>query len=328
VEERHLEQPSSRPNPLFLVGVVLVVVLLSFFLARNSSLLRESFGVITTLSPYLLMSALLGQVISYAGSGYLVQAAFKLLDTPLSLGRSIVFFNASSTTGVVAGGTAASAASMYWLGRREGLPQHRAITVGLLPDATNFLSMFVVSCFGVLYLFLDHKLAPHLLYMFGVALFLLIIAALLISALISYPTVCEKLLSAPIRIMNRVFKKDIHESAVTRTVSDLKKSFALLIKEWPHVVLGEAINILGDLLTIYVLFLAVGISVPFGLLLVGYGLPHLLGIDSAQALVVVLAYRLLSFWIPLVIGLLSLNRLRQGAERESVSGSLSEVGNP
>jgi uncharacterized protein (TIRG00374 family) len=96
---------------------------------------------------------------------------------------------------------------------------------------------------------------------------------------------------------------------------------------WRGPLLGAVFNIGFDMLTIYFLFIAVGHQVSLGVLLTGYGLPLLLGkmafmvpgglgviestmtalyaslgVAKAEVVVVVLAYRILSFWLPLILG--------------------------
>ena len=80
------------------------------------------------------------------------------------------------------------------------------------------------------------------------------------------------------------------------------------------------------MLTLYALFIAAGHPVSLGVLLTGYGLPLLLGkisflpggvgiveatmaalygglgVPSGVTVVVILIYRLLSFWLPLLLG--------------------------
>ena len=85
-------------------------------------------------------------------------------------------------------------------------------------------------------------------------------------------------------------------------------------------------NLGFDMLTLYFLFVAAGHSVTPGVLLVGYGLPQLLakfaiilpggvgvveagmaalyhglGVPEAVTVVVVLAYRMMCFWVPTLV---------------------------
>jgi uncharacterized protein (TIRG00374 family) len=91
--------------------------------------------------------------------------------------------------------------------------------------------------------------------------------------------------------------------------------------------LGAFLNTTFDMLTLYLIFIAARNPVSPGVLLTGYGLPLLMGrmafmlpggvgvVESAMAalytslgvpysvaVVVVLTYRLISFWLPLALG--------------------------
>jgi uncharacterized protein (TIRG00374 family) len=89
---------------------------------------------------------------------------------------------------------------------------------------------------------------------------------------------------------------------------------------------GAGLNIGFDVLTLYFLFIAAGHPVGPGILLAGYGLPLMvgkisflpggvgivegtmaalygsLGVPNGVTVVVVLTYRIISFWLPTVLG--------------------------
>ena len=94
--------------------------------------------------------------------------------------------------------------------------------------------------------------------------------------------------------------------------------------------LGATVNIGCDMLTLYFLFAAAGYHVGLGVLSAGYGLPFILGkmaflspggvgviegsvvmlyeslkVPSEVSVVVILAYRLFSFWLPTLLGLVA-----------------------
>jgi uncharacterized protein (TIRG00374 family) len=95
---------------------------------------------------------------------------------------------------------------------------------------------------------------------------------------------------------------------------------------WRGPALGAALSIVFDMLTLYFLFVAAGHAVSPGILLVGYGLPLLLGkmsflpggvgivegtmaalydglgVPDGVTVVVILTYRVLSFWLPTLLG--------------------------
>jgi len=101
----------------------------------------------------------------------------------------------------------------------------------------------------------------------------------------------------------------------------------LLAGGWRRPLLGAVLNMTFDMLTIYFLFIAAGHQVSLGVLLTGYGLPLLLGkmaffipggvgviestmiglynglgVPDSVAVVVVLVYRVLPFWLPFLLG--------------------------
>jgi uncharacterized protein (TIRG00374 family) len=100
----------------------------------------------------------------------------------------------------------------------------------------------------------------------------------------------------------------------------------MLAGRWRGPVLGDTLNVGFDILTLYFLFLAAHDTANPGLVLAGYGLPLLagklsvlpgglgvveggmvalyqaLGVPGGEAVVVILSYRLLSFWIPVLLG--------------------------
>ena len=96
---------------------------------------------------------------------------------------------------------------------------------------------------------------------------------------------------------------------------------------WLRPVLGAIANIGFDMLTLYFLFIAAGNNVNLGILFAGYGLPFILGkiafmlpggvgviegsmvalytslqVPNAVSVVVILGYRLFSFWLPALVG--------------------------
>jgi uncharacterized protein (TIRG00374 family) len=91
--------------------------------------------------------------------------------------------------------------------------------------------------------------------------------------------------------------------------------------------MGAFINVAFNMLILYFMFLASGVSINLWVLIAGYALPMLLGkiafilpggvgvvetsmialyagmgISNSSAVVAVLGYRLISFWIPIIAG--------------------------
>jgi uncharacterized protein (TIRG00374 family) len=107
--------------------------------------------------------------------------------------------------------------------------------------------------------------------------------------------------------------------------------------------LGATANIFFDLGTLFFLFVAAGHTVSPGILLAGYGLPLLLGkvsllpggvgivegtmaalynglgVPAPVTVVVILAYRLISFWLPTLVGFPLVPYLQRATRGRSVS---------
>ena len=126
------------------------------------------------------------------------------------------------------------------------------------------------------------------------------------------------------RLRHKVQDRQATEAAVDRLLGGWD---ALLQGGWHGPVLGALLNTGFDMLTLVFLFLAAGHGVNIAILVAGYGVPQLLGkltvilggigvveatmvglygtlgVPRPIAVVVVLAYRLLSFWLPTLAGI-------------------------
>jgi len=126
----------------------------------------------------------------------------------------------------------------------------------------------------------------------------------------------------------RVRRVPLDREGATDAAARLSTAWGSLHERaWRTPTLGALCSVAFDILSVYFLFLATGRLIGLGTLLAGYGLPHLFGnvslipggigvvegtmvaffhrrgIPTPEAAVVVLSYRALNFWIPLVVGL-------------------------
>jgi len=111
------------------------------------------------------------------------------------------------------------------------------------------------------------------------------------------------------RLRHKAQDRPATEAAVGRLLEGWD---ALLKGGWHGPVLGALLNTGFDMLTLSLLFLAAGHGVNIAILVAGYGVPQLLGkltvilggIGVVEAtMIVVLGYRLLSFWLPTLAGI-------------------------
>jgi glycosyltransferase 2 family protein len=241
--------------------------------------------------------------------------------------RSVGIGLAASSVGLVAGGPIGyAAATLYWL-RREGISDEGATLVGWLPAIFNATAMVIFALIGFLVLLLGHGVrTPNPLLLIIVSTVIAVLVTLAVRVLKSDDNIVA-VVGAVRRTWSRVRRRPVDKRAlagVRKRVAFARR--ALRRGGWRAVVFGATLNAGFDLLSLYFLFLAASYRIDVGTMLAGYGLPEVagrltflpgglgvveggmvglyraLGVRSSVAVVVVLAYRTLSFWLPTLSG--------------------------
>jgi uncharacterized protein (TIRG00374 family) len=127
----------------------------------------------------------------------------------------------------------------------------------------------------------------------------------------------------------RLRRRTYDAQPVDVALKQVLNAWSLLVAgKWRGPVTGDLLSAVFDLLTLHMLFLAAGYPASPGLVIAGYGLPILagklsvvpggigiieggmaglygaLGVPGGVLVVVILGYRLISFWIPVFLGFL------------------------
>ena len=272
--------------------------------------------------------ALLAQILSYLGSGYVIQSLIAITSRRISLARSTAITLAAASIGLVAAGLVGSSAAIYrWVSSKKDNPEG-ALLAGLLPGLLNNIVLVLASIFGVCHLLIVHELTSAQAIGFGITLALLVIVFASVVLALRYRVKTTEWVVRASERWAGIRRKTFDEALVKKYVQDLFNAWDILhAGGWRKPILGAFLNVLFDMLTLYWLFFAAGHTVSLGTLLTGYGLPLLLGkvafvipggvgvIESSMlalytglgvpnniSVVVVLGYRLLSFWIPTLLG--------------------------
>ena len=310
---------------LFLLLFVGVAV---YFVLPRLGVMEHALLVLSSLKIPLVTLSAAAQVLSYLSSGYLLRSVVNLSSRPVSVIDGALMTIGANSVGTLGGGALGTAGMTYlWL-RRRGVNRGAAGLGGWIPIFLNLAALAFVSLAGLIVLIHLKKSSTALAA--GLALVLLILLVGLGSLLWSL-THREKLHSLATgfaAFVAKLRRKPVEHSKIETAVIHLLESWDALVQGgWRGPALGAVLNTGFDMLTLSFLFWAAGYRVTATILIAGYGVPQLLGkatvilggagvvetsmvalyvilgVPKATAIVAVLGYRLVSFWLPTLIGI-------------------------
>jgi len=290
--------------------------------------LEHSFKVVESMATWAVGLAIIAQLFRYLGSGYQLHSIVAIVHQRLSIFFGIIITLAASSIGLVAGGVLGNIAATYRWVRNNGVSVEVAGLAGTLPLILNNIILIFVTFVSLVYLLTIHQLSTTQTFIFTLLLLLLLI---FISVIIWGLRHRLQLTSLAIWMAGwwaRINKRSFKATDTEKTMVHLFKAWDVLFTGgWQRPLLGAGMNIGFDILTLYFLFIAAGYQVGPGVLLAGYGMPILLGkmaflipggvgvVEGAMAamykglgipdpvvVVVILTYRLFSFWLPSLLG--------------------------
>lgn len=315
--------------PLFLMGLAVHLML------PQLTTLERMFQVIKHMILWAVAIALAAQVLSYLGNGYLLKAIVALVGQVMTILSGTLIVTAASSIGLVAGGLFGNAAATYRWVHSRGVSAEGAILAGWLPTMFNNFALILVSLVGMLYLLIIHRLSIWLAISFAI---IMMIFCLIIGVLIwgvHNRLKITRLVTSIANFWASFRRRPFDPSRINVTMKQLLGAYEVLkVGGWRGPSLGAFLNISFDMLTLYFLFIAAGHTVGPGILLLGYGLPQLLGkvtflpggvgvVEGSMAamynslgvpdpisVIVILSYRVISFWMPSAIGFLIIPYLK------------------
>jgi uncharacterized membrane protein YbhN (UPF0104 family) len=289
--------------------------------------LEHSVNVLRSLVWWALVIAVIAQVCSYLGNGYITRALVALFGQRLTLPRCVAIVMGSYSLSVLWGGQfTQTGATFRWL-RAAGVSNEGALLSGLIPGIVNAFTIVLVSVFGLIYLLVAHRLSVQLATVFAMGLALLLAVGCSVVWGVQHPTWLSTVLRNINSLWSKLRRRTYDPGAAEASSKRLIDAWDLLRRgAWRGPLLGDVLNVGFDILSLYFLFIAANYRPSPGLVLAGYGLPLLagkmavlpgglgvveggmvglyeaLGVSGGVVVVVVLGYRLLSFWIPFVLG--------------------------
>ncbi len=328
---------------------ILVVLFLWVVISRFSEIKKLADTLVGGQWQWVLVAAL-AQVVYYIIYTELYVSAFMTVGVKSRLGELLPVTFASIFMNVAApSGGASSVALFADDAARRGQSAARATVGSLLVLVADFSAFLVILIGGLVYLFTHHILKFY--ESIAAVILLVIIGGLTAFLLLGLwrPLWLHRLLTWIQKTANRIVRKfkrpDILDEAwVERNTAEFTEA-AMAITAHPALLL-QTIGVafaahLVDLTSLYVLFLAFHQQVHFGVLVAGYAMGILfwivsitpqgigvvegmmtlvfasLGVPIERATVISLAFRGLTFWLPLAIGFVFLRRLKSFGARES-----------
>ena len=312
----------QRVGGLALLGIAVHLIL------PQITALENSWQVLMKMQLWAVGLAFIAQTLSYLGSGYLLQKTLAIARQSVSLIRSTLIVLGATSIAMVAGGTIGSSAAIYrWTSNDEGSVEG-ATLASLLPSLFNNLMLVLFSIFGLVHLILVHNLTQAQLIGFSASLLILGGMIGITVLAVHYRNRATAAIIWGASHLARLRHRPHDPNLTRKKVDNLFTTWDTLWKgEWHVLALGAFLNAAFDMLTLFFLFIAAGDNISLGVLLSGYGLPLLLGkmaffipggvgvvessmatlytnlgISNATTVVVVLGYRLISFWIPSLTG--------------------------
>lgn len=277
------------------------------------------------------------QVVFFVSYAALYQAAFATVEVASRVRDLLPVVLASRFVNVITPvGSPAGAALFIDDAARRGQSPSRVAAGVMLVLVADFSAFLPVLAIGMIYLFLQHDLQTY--EVIGALLLLLLIGALssvLLFGLWS-PVLLQRLLVWVQRGVGWLFGRfkrpaPLDEDWTAKTAADFAGA-AVAIGKHPgrlaHTLGVGLVTHLSNLLTLYVLFHAFRTPITIGPLVAGYAIGLLfwivsptpqgigvvegvmtlvytsLGVPSGAAAVIVLSFRGLNFWLPLLLGFL------------------------
>jgi uncharacterized protein (TIRG00374 family) len=322
------------PFPAFLsivlknFSVIILIGLVIYFVIPQIASLQKNIVVVKSLKAWAVALALAMQITSYLGSGLTIKALVKSAHRYISTVKSMIISLSSYSIGLVAGGMFGSAAATFrWVKANGGGNQGASLSATIPPILID-LVLLGISIIGVLQLFFKHNLTALQITAFLFITLLLFLVTLAIFLGLKFREKFKELGFRFVKWLYGILKKPVNREKIFQEFDRLYRTWDTLLKGgWKGPLLGAAITVIFDMMTIYFVFLGIGMAIPLDILITGYGLPILfgkmafiipggigviettmialytsLGIPFQVSSIVVLVYRFISFWTPLLTG--------------------------
>jgi uncharacterized protein (TIRG00374 family) len=289
--------------------------------------------------------AVVAQCLCYLAHSYALGAILGLFQVRLSLPVRIGLAMAPYSLSLVWGGQLTSTAASYRWMRRAGVHAETAIVAGVMPALVNLLSVLGVATFGIGFLLAHRQVSEVVIITLLVPLAIVALTGAVVAWIVGHRTLLVGLAHRSAAFWARLRRRPYDAAATDTVLESLFDAWQVLLAgAWIKALAADLASVVFDLLTLFCVFLAAGYQIEPGLLVAGYGAPILagklsilpggvgvieggmaalyaaLGVPGPVVVVTVLGYRLLSFWIPVIIGFALAVWLDQTLAPEELAG--------
>lgn len=288
---------------------------------------EASMGVLRSLRWWGIALAIVAQVASYWGAGVTVRQVARMASDRISTARGAALVLAASSVGTVAGGPMGYARATWRWTRRGGMSRDGAALCGWLPAVFNTVVLVSLALAGSIELTLRGIVPRAAIIPVVLLAFLVLGGVTTVVIALRQEASRRRMARMYTRARGALHRRPVDDEAVASAIAHLDATWQSLAGgRWREPLAGAVANCAFDLLTVAFVFVAARTAASPAVLLAGYGLPQVAGrlgllpgglgiveggmlgafvatgVPHATAVVVVLGYRLLSFWVPLIVG--------------------------
>lgn len=309
------------------IPVLVVLGLLVHFVLPRLGTIQESFQTLRRMLPWALAAAILAECFSYVANGMVLRSVVALAGERLRLRRACAIELAASTVALVAAGALGFGAAVYRWTRDSDVSNDTAMMASWLPSIFDSATLVAFAMASAIELLLFHELSRATVIALGVVVSVLGTVIVTSIVLMARNDWMVALARRAARALKRI-KPSADEYLLTDAAERAEKTWkGMHGNGWIRPVVSSFLVVAFDLTSLYFVFLAAGEHIHLTALIAGYGVPILLGrasflpggiavtevamaalygglgVAANVAVIVVLVYRLIAFWLPTLFGI-------------------------
>ena len=322
---------AQEPRPvrlqlLRLLPVLIILGLLVHFVLPRIESVESSIDMMRHLAPWAIAMALIFETLSYIANGALLQSVVTLGGGHIRLMRAIAVELGAGSVALVAAGSLGFGAAIYrWT--RETVPRETAMLASWLPSVFDSLTLVVFALIGAVELLLKHQLSKTTEIALAIVITALGGAVATVIALLVREDWMNAVVLRATRLIRRI-KPSADESLLVDVAEHASQAWSTMRNGgFFRPAISSLLFLTFDLLCLRYALLAAGQHPYISTVLAAYGVPLLLGrssflpggiavtevamaallgglgVPGNAAVVAVLTYRLISFWLPAAVGI-------------------------